>query len=371
VRRFLRRTRAVAHKEVLHIVRDRRAVYLALGLPVVMLVLFGFGISLDIDHIPTAIVDEDRTPSSRRVSEALVAGGSFARARELAAGDQAEAAFRRGDAKAVLVIPRDFQRHLARGESQTVQLLLDGSDGTTATIALGDAQGIFQALRLAGPAVEPSRPPGAKVRIRFNPAMRSSYSMVSGVVVLILALVASLLTALTVSREWERGSMEQLFATPVSRTEIVTGKLLPYAGLGVVQILLVVTVGTYLFDVPIRGSLAALAIASLLFLLTMLGTGLLISIAFKNQLVAVQFAFLISYLPSAILSGFIFPLDNMPLWLRALSRLVPARYFLTVLRGALLKGNGAGVLWPDLAALAVFALAMFVLAVRRFRRRLA
>jgi drug efflux transport system permease protein len=280
VRKVLRRTVAIAHKEVLHILRDARAVYMALGLPVVMLMLFGYGISQDVDHVPLSVADEDRTPASRRLSESFVAGGDFVRVQNLTSADQAEAAFRAGRVKAVLAIPRGYGRDLARGLPAGAQLLVDGSDGTTATIAMGDAAGIVQATSPVR-ALHASLSEGPRVRARFNPGMRSAYNMVSGVIVLILAMVASLLASLTIAREWERGSMEQLFATPVNRAEILLGKLIPYAGLGLVQTLLVITLGSSMFDVPIRGSLVTLFVSSTLFLLAMLGTGLTASIMAK------------------------------------------------------------------------------------------
>jgi ABC-2 type transport system permease protein len=368
--RFLRRTMAVAHKEVLHIIRDARSVYMALGLPVVMLMLFGYGISQDVDHIRVAVVDEDQTPTSRRLGEALVAGGDFVREPDLASADDAQTALRSGRVKAVLVVPWGFGRDLARGVPAAAQLLVDGSDGTTATVALGDAAGILQASSSTR-AVKASLSLGPRVRVRFNPTMRSTYNMVSGVIVLILAMVASLLTALTIAREWERGSMEQLFATPVLRSEIIAGKLIPYAGLGFVQTLLVITLGSYLFGVPIRGSLVTLFGCSMLFLLAMLGSGLIASVIAKSQLVAVQFALMVSYMPVAMISGFMFPIANMPKWLQAISMIVPGRYYLTTLRGVLLKGNGLDVLGRDILALAGFAAAFLALAVWRFRRRLA
>jgi ABC-2 type transport system permease protein len=361
---------AVAHKEVLHIIRDARSVYMALGLPVVMLMLFGYGISQDVDHIQMAVADQDRTSTSRRLSEALAAGADFVRGADLASPDDAESALRSGRVKAVLVVPRGFERDLARGVPAAAQLLVDGSDGTTATVALGDAAGILQATSAAR-AIKASLSQGPRVRVRFNPTMRSTYNMVSGVIVLILAMVASLLTALTIAREWERGSMEQLFATPVLRSEIIAGKLIPYAGLGFVQTLLVITLGSALFGVPIRGSLVTLFGCSMLFLLAMLGSGLIASVIAKSQLVAVQFALMVSYMPVAMLSGFMFPIANMPKWLQAISMVVPGRYFLTTLRGVLLKGNGLGVLGRDVVLLAGFAAAFLAIAVWRFRRRLA
>jgi ABC-2 type transport system permease protein len=369
----VRRALAIAHKEVLHMIRDVRVLYLALGLPVVMLLLFGYGVSTDVDHVPIAVVDQDGTRSSRRLAEALVAGGDFTRAADLPSPEDAEPAMRRGDVRAVLVVPEGYERRLARGENAGAQLIVDGSDGTTATIAMGDAIGIAQALPPPGaPRVaRPSLAVGAPVRTRFNPAMRSAYAMVPGVIALILSMVSALLTALTVAREWERGSMEQLFATPVGRAEIVVGKLLPYAALGFVQTLLVVTFGSYVFDVPIRGSLVVLFGCSTLFLLGALGVGLLTSVTTKSQLVSVQFALLFSMLPTMLLSGFMFPVENMPWVLQGISRLVPGRYYITTLRGVLLKGNGLDVLAPDALAMAAFATAVVGLAVARFKRRIA
>lgn len=359
----MRRTRAIAHKEVLHMMRDTRVLYLALGLPVVMLLLFGYGISTDIDHIPIAVVDQDHTRASRRLTETLVAGGSFVVAARVDAPGRAEPLLRRGDVTAVLVIPRDYQRDLARHESGGAQLLVDGSDGTVGTIALGDALGA--AATSAATLVLPS------LVTRFNPGMRSAYTIVPGVIALILSMVSSLLTALTIAREWERGSMEQLFATPVARAEIILGKLVPYAVLGLLQTLLVVTLGSWMFDVPLHGSLVLLFASSGLFLLAMLGIGLYVSVATKSQIVAVQFALMISMLPTTLLSGFMFPIANMPWPLRAISAVMPGRYYITALRGVFLKGNGIAVLAPELAALAAFATIVVVLAVAKFRRRLA
>ncbi|HUJ63238.1 MAG TPA: ABC transporter permease [Kofleriaceae bacterium] len=359
----VRRTIAIAHKEVLHMIRDPRVLYLALGLPVVMLLLFGYGISTDIDHIPIAVVDQDHTRASRRLAESLVAGGSFVVAARAEDPDAAEPLLRRGQVTAVLVIPRDYQRDLARHESLGAQLLVDGSDGTVGTIALGDALGAVE----AGASPEAAMP---SLITRFNPAMRSAYNIVPGVIALILSMVSSLLTALTIAREWERGSMEQLFATPVGRAEIIVGKLIPYAVLGMMQTLLVVTLGSWMFDVPIRGSLALLFGASALFLLAMLGIGLYVSVATKSQLVAVQFTLMISMLPTTLLSGFMFPIANMPWPLRAISAVMPGRYYITALRGVFLKDNGLAVLAPDFAVLAVFSAIVIVLAVRKFRRRL-
>ncbi|NPC86824.1 ABC transporter permease, partial [Pyxidicoccus fallax] len=216
----------------------------------------------------------------------------------------------------------------------------------------------------------PAPPLEVRVRTLFNPNGRSALFLVPGLAAYLLAIVAVLITALTVAREWERGSMEQLFATPVGRLEIVVGKLLPYLGIGLLQVLLVLTVGAWLFDVPVRGSLVALGLGALLFLVGMLGQGLLISVITRNQVVATQVATMSSMLPSMLLSGFIFPIENLPPPLRVISLLIPARHFVTTLRGVLLRGNGLDVLWPQLVALTLFAALMLTLATRRFQRRL-
>ncbi|MCP3142289.1 ABC transporter permease [Pyxidicoccus xibeiensis] len=368
--RTLGRILAMAGKEVLHIRRDIRTLYLALAMPVLLLVLFGFGISFDVDHLGLAVVDQDRTEQSRELVRHVTASEEFIQEWEGTSPEEAQRELRRGRAIAVLVVPRGFAEDVARGGAR-VQLLVDGSDGNTATQALAKAQALVDAAgrKLAGGEV---RAPPLEVSLRtlFNPEGRSALFLVPGLAAYLLAIVAVLITALTVAREWERGSMEQLFATPVGRLEIVVGKLLPYLGIGLLQVLLVLTVGAWVFAVPVRGSLVALGLGALLFLVGMLGQGLLISVVTRNQVVATQVATMTSVLPSMLLSGFIFPLENLPLPLRVISTLIPARYFVATLRGVLLRGNGLDVLWPQLVALTLFAALMLTVATRRFQRRL-
>lgn len=370
------RVRALAEKETLHILRDPRTSFLGLVLPLIMLLLFGFGISFDIDHIPMAVVDRDQTAESRALVDAFTASGTFRHVGELSDEDFAPSAFARGDATVVLTIPAGYARTLARGEVAEVGLLIDGADPQSAQQALGQSEVVGQVagarvasamygLTGAGPTVS------ARTWLRFNPGARSALYLVPGVTGYVLALVAVLLTALSVAREWERGSMEQLFATPVSRLEIVVGKLIPYLAMGVVQVLLVLAAGSWVFGMPVRGSIPVLGLASMLFVLGMLGQGLLISVVTRNQLVATQASAMSSLLPSMLLSGFMFPLDNMPAILRFVSHLVPARYFVATLRGVLLRGNGFAEVWTQLVALAIFAIVMIALSTARFQRRLA
>ena len=367
------RVRALAQKEIIHIVRDVRVIYLALGLPVVLLALFGYAVSFDLDRLPIAVIDQDRTAASRSLIESMTTSDAFRIAVELKSPSAVGAYFRRGEFKAAVVVPAGFGRSLARGERAAWQMLLDGADGTTTRIALGYAAGISQAetLRLlqeSGRGLEP--PLSARTRVRFNPSMRSARFIVPGLIAVILSIMAVLLTALTVAREWERGSMEQLFATPVRRLEVILGKLLPYVAIGMVQVLLVVTVGAWLFGVPVVGSLWLLFGAAALFLLGMLGQGLLISVVTRNQQVATLIGVVSSMLPTLLLSGFLFPIENMPRLLQLISLAIPGRYFIVALRGILLKGNGAAVLWPQLFALSLFAAAMIALCTARFKRRL-
>lgn len=372
-RRFLLRVAAMASKEVLHVRRDPRTLVLALVMPVVMLLLFGYGVSFDLDRLPLAVADEDRTPESRALVSAFTASGELVIAARVAPAE-AEELFRRGRVVAALVVRPGYGRDLARGAPGEAALLVDGADASVATQVLQKAQALARAeaarwARARG--VAAAAPVEVRTWTRYNPEARSAVFMVPGLAAYLLALGAVLLTALTVAAEWERGSIELLFASPVGRFEIILGKLLPYLGLGMLQLLLVVSVGAAVFGIPIRGSLALLFLLGLVFMVAMLGQGLLISVVTKNQLVATQAGSLSSLLPSLLLSGMIFPVENMPWALQLLSRVIPARYLVHGLRGILLKGSGLAQVWPDLLAIAVFAIAILALATRRFHRRVA
>ncbi len=372
-KRFLLRVGAMAAKETLHIRRDPRTLALGLVMPVVMLLLFGYGVSFDLDRIPLAVADLDHSPEARELERAFLAPGEFALSGQTEAG-QVDEIFRRRQALAVLAIPHDYGRDLARGEPGRAQLLVDGSDAVTANqiltkaeaIALSVSQQRAAALGLAGPP-----PLQVKVWTRYNPEARSAVFIVPGMAAYLMAIAAVMLTALAVASEWERGSMEQLFASPVGRLEIILGKLLPYLALGMLQLLLVLAVGANVFDVPVRGSPGVVLLMGLLFLAGMLGQGLLISVLAKNQMVATQAGALSSLLPSLLLSGMLVPIENMAPPLQALSRIIPARYLVHAFRGALLKGSGLADLWGDAVAMATFAVVVIAIATARFKRRVA
>jgi ABC-2 type transport system permease protein len=337
-------------------------------------------VSFDLDHIPLAIIDQDGSKASRTLTRRLVSGQDFRQESRPATPEEAYEDFRRGEVVAAVVIPRDFERDSRRGRGAEVQVLIDGADDNTARQTQARLEGMIPAIAagdLSGPTAG-AAPPGSgqrrfdvRSRTLFNPEGRSALFLVPGLTALVLTIVAVVLTALAVAREWEEGSMAQLFATPVGRMEIVLGKLLPYLAIGALAVLLVVTASMYAFELPFRGPVWVFGLASLLFLLGALGQGLLISIVTKNQMVATQAAALSSMLPSMLLSGFIFPIGNMPTVLQGLTYIIPARYYIACLRGVLLRGNGAGVLAPELLTLTAFAAVMLALSVGRFRRRLA
>ncbi|MBI5501691.1 MAG: ABC transporter permease [Deltaproteobacteria bacterium] len=369
--RFLRRTAALAGKESLHVMRDPRTLYLALGMPVVLLVIFGFGVSFDMDDVPLAVVDQDHSAASRALAGALGGGGEFEVVARPADAGEVDRLFRSREASAAVVLPAGMQAAWDRGERVRVQVLLDGSDGTSASNVLGTAVGAIQAessRRLAERTGGGAPPLAARVRLLFNPALRSAVFFVPGLIAYILYIVGVLLTALTVARENERGNLEQLFATPVGRVEVLLGKLLPYLAIGIVQALLVLAFGMVVFDVPLRGSVAVLGAGTVLFLVGALGQGLFISAITGSQQVATQAGALSSLLPGMLLSGFVIPVETMPQILQWISAIFPARYFVAILRGVMLKGNGLDVLWPNFVALGVFSVVAMTIATAKFKR---
>lgn len=372
--RFLVRTWAMAAKETLHIYRDPRTLYVALGMPVILLLIFGYGVGFDIDRLSLAVADADRTVASSKLVRALTESGEFREAPRLTTPDDALGMFRRGQASAALVVPRGYEETLARGGVAKVQLLVDGADAIVANQVLAKADAIVRthARSLLSERLREMQPPvQVTVWTLYNPTNASAIFMVPGLAAYLVAISAVLLTALTVAAEWENGSMEQLFASPVGRLEIILGKLLPYLALGLIELLLVLAFGATAFDVPMRGSPIAVLLVGLGFLVGMLGQGLFISVVARNQLVATQAGALSALLPSMLFSGMLFPLENMPTVLQWLSYAVPARYLVHALRGALLKGNGLDILWPDLVAQLVFCVVILTLATTRFPRRLA
>jgi ABC-2 type transport system permease protein len=371
----LARLRAVARKEITQIRRDPWSLGMAFAIPLLLLFLFGAVLSLDVNNLETVVYDQDRSQRSRELVERFEASRYFHVRMRAAGWREVQRALDGGQAQVALVIPRNFARDLERGLTVPVQVLVDASDSNTATIALAYVESITAqySVQVAAQITGRPSPPGAvdgRIRVWYNPDLESKDFIVPGLIAVIMMVIGGLLSALTVAREWERGTMEQLIATPVRIPELVIGKLLPYLGIGLLDVLVTVVASTLVFGVPLRGSLWLLLGFSLLFLLGAIGLGLLISVRSRTQLMASQLAMVATVLPSFMLSGFGSPIENMPRALQIVSYAVPARYFVTALKGIFLKGVGLRVLWPDALFLAIFAGLVITLTMRAFRKRL-
>ena len=375
----LRRTWAVARKEGLHILRDTRSLIGALALPLVMLLMFGYGLSLDVDRVPTLIYDLDRSVESRALRARFEASRYFQVLG--AAPDYAaiQRAIDRNRALVAIVIPTDYSVKLAQGQPAEVQVLIDGSDSNTASIALGYAESVLRghsaslrarALdRLGG--AELKIPVEPRLRIWYNSELKSRNYIVPGLIAVILQIIAALITSLTIAREWESGAMEQLLSTPLRPAELVLGKLAAFFAIGLADTLIAILAGVLIFRVPLRGDPLLLLAASCVFMFGTLCWGIFVSAMARSQLLAFQAGILSSFLPALLLSGFIFAIENMPRPIQVITYVVPARYFVTTLKGIVLKGVGLEVLGGDVLFLAAFAALIFALTTRSVGRRLA
>lgn len=375
----LRRTRAMARKEFLHIVRDPRSLIMALAMPLVMLLLFGFALSLDVDRVPTIVYDMDRSPQSRELMERFAASRFFQILESEGGYASIESRINRSQCLLGVVIPQGYSGRLSGGSEAEIQLLLDGSDSNTAGIALGYAEALIQAyafeLRVQAldrkgggrlrPAVEP------RIRVWYNGDLKSKNYIVPGLIAVIMMIIASLLTSLTIAREWEMGTMEQLLSTPLRPAEIVLGKLSAFFVVGVADMLIAIGVGVFVFDVPLRGSVTLLFFTGCVFLFGSLCWGIFLSAATRSQLQAYQLGTLTSFLPAFLLSGFIYAFESMPAVVRLLTYFVPARYFVTIVKGIFLKGIGTAMLGTELALLLGYAAIVFMLATRKLKQKIA
>jgi ABC-2 type transport system permease protein len=304
--------------------------------------------------------------------ESFVSSGYFTIERNLSSSAEGEALLVRSGVKGVLTIPPGYARDLNSGSSAQIQLLLDGSDANSATIAQNYADAIVS--RHAVAAISGGRDVSPPVRLEprtwYNPNLESRHMIVPGLIAVIMSIIAAMLTALTIAREWERGTMEQLAATPVGRLDVVLGKLLPYLAIGLFDVAVTVVAGMLIFGTPMNGSVLYLTILTMLFLVGALGLGIFISAAVKSQVLATQIAMVATYLPAVLLSGFMFDIASMPRFLQGVTFLIPARYFVTVTRGIFLKGVGPAVLWPQAVAMLIYAVVGLGLATRAFKKEL-
>jgi len=375
----LRRTRAVAKKEFLHILRDVRSLILALAMPMMLLLLFGYALSLDVDEIPTIVWDMDKTPQSRELVEQFRASRFFKILGQTESYSAIGEGINRSQISFGIVVPLDYSRDLLSGREARVQLIFDGSDSNTASIAVGYADAVLQTYtaelrklsieRKAGR--ELPIPVEPRLRIWYNSELKSKNYIVPGLIAVILMIISALLTSLTIAREWETGTMEQILSTPLRAAELVLGKMLAFFTLGLIDAFIAVAIGVLIFDVPFRGSLPLLFVTTCIFLFGSLCWGIFLSAVARSQLLAFQMGIISSFLPAFLLSGFIFSIENMPWVVQVVTYVVPARYFVTLLKGIFLKGVGVDVLWSEIAFLLLYCILVFFAATKKVGSRLA
>lgn len=365
----MRKILAVATKELRQIRRDRRTLTILVFVPALFLLLYGYALNFDIRNVRLAVHDRDRSPQSRALVSAFVNSGYFELAADITSEDEMGRLIDRNEARAALVIPADYGRNVLNRHPVHVQVIIDGDNSNTATTVMGYAQSIIAEVSAALDGEVLLAPPiRLEPRVWYNPQLRSTLFLVPGLIAYISMITAVISTALSVVREKERGTMEQVRMSPVSPATYVLGKTIPYLVLSFVSALLIIVVAMALFDLPMRGSWLLLSGSIALFLVGAQAQGLVISSVAPTQQVAFQLALLSSFLPTFILSGFIFPISSMPQAIEVITYVIPARYFLVALRAIVLKGAGAMAFWTDLLALGIFAVAMLTLASARLSR---
>ncbi|NLF07366.1 MAG: ABC transporter permease [Pirellulaceae bacterium] len=375
----LRRVKAVARKEFIHVWRDPLSLTMALATPGFLLILFGFALTLDVDNVPLAVWDQSNTPRSRELVSRFDDSRYFSLEKRFDNYRDLVRAIDSGEVMLGLVIPRDFAALVEADRDAPVQLIVDGGDSNRATIAIGYADAIADQLSF-DLSVERNHlrggkplgvPLDARPRVWFNEDMESRNYIIPGLIAVIMMVIATMLTSLTIAREWERGTMEQLISTPVRPGELILGKLAPYFVIGACDVLFAVLMAEFVFHVPFRGNLALLFGLSAIFLIGSLAMGMTVSIVARSQLLSCQVAVVATFLPAFLLSGFIFTIDNMPPVIQAITHVVPARYFVTILKGIYLKGVGLDILGVEAAFLTAYAAVVVFIARIKLKKKLA
>ena len=369
---------AVAHKEVVQILRDSRSLIIVLIMPVILVLLFGYGVNLDLKGLPVYVYDRDGSQQSQDLLKRFQASEYFDVVRVVNDYPALARSLDDGHATMGIVLPWDFSQRLHDGRPAQVQVLVDGSDDNTANVLIGYTQAVVQGyssdvqldwLRSRGQLAQ-SAPVSVGTRTWYNEDLESSAFIVPGVLALVMSVIGAFLTSLTVAREWERGTMEQLISTPVTPVEIMLGKLVPYFAIGMFDVIVCALVAIYWFDVPFRGSFPTLLASSAMFMVVVLSLGFFISVIAKSQLAASQIALLVTFLPAFLLSGFLYSIEQMPMVLQWITRILPARYYVSVLKKIFLKGTPTVLLYSDLVPLAVFTVVLALLATHSFHKRL-
>jgi ABC-2 type transport system permease protein len=371
----MRRTRFLIWKEMIELRRDPRLLFIVIVAPILQLFLLAYAATTDVREVPVLIVDADRTSASRDVVARFAASPSFAIAGVVSSPHEINAYLDDGRAWLAVTIPRGFGDGLHNASPQTIQIIADGSDANSAGVAVGYASNLLaqygvrlmaqQGAASTGPLIDP------RIRVWFNPQLESRHFMIPGVIALLLLVVTTNLSSMGIVREKEIGTLEQLNVTPLTRSELILGKLLPYALIGLVEVGLVVSVAVFWFEIPMRGSVPLLFAMSAVYLLTTLGLGLFVSTISATQQQAMMTATFFFLIPMVFLSGFVFPIENMPVAIQWLTYVIPLRYFLVIVRGIFLKGVGLETFWPEALALTAWGVTILALAIVRSSKRLA
>lgn len=374
----MRRLRALLIKEFIQMKRDRLTLAMMVGLPIIQLLVFGFAINTDVKHLGTVVFDQSLQQEGRDLLTAFTASGYFDIKYVARSYQEVNDLIEQGKVKVGIIIPPDFSDNIKHGRSASVQVIVDASDSMAASSAISTAQLIGQLkseeilikrLQSAG-MPKPARPYDVRIRPWYNPDFVSAFYMVPGILGVVLTMTMVMITAMAIVRERERGTLEQLIVTPLRPYELMLGKIIPYVFVGYAQVTLALAVGIVVFDLPVRGSIGLLYGLTSLFIVASLALGILISTMATNQMQAMQMSFFI-FLPSILLSGFMFPREAMPEFFRLLSNLIPLTYYLEIMRGIILKGIGLQFLWTQVAALTAFILAALTASVIKFQKKLA
>lgn len=379
LRRWLVQLRAVITKEIRQTIQDKRIVVMLTIVPIVQLVVFGFAVDLDVDRVPTVVIDQDQSPESREILAGLMADGTLSEVGRAFTMEEGITWLDDGDAAAVVLVPEGLARDMARGDPIIVQVVLDGTDPNRSGVAGGAASRFLgeRGLELLSERLALLAPPGFKVptvevrpRLKFNPRLKTAVFMVPGIAGMLLLIITTIITAMGLAREREMGTLEQVRVTPLPTPILMIGKVFPFVVVGLLDVTGAIGVGTWMFDVPIRGSLLLFYGVTALYLLTTVGMGMFISTVSETQQQAFIGGFMF-ILPAMLLSGTLTPLHAMPEWMRPLTLLNPLRFYMEAVRGILLKGTHASDLLPQIFALTVFGVGIMTLASLRFRKRLA
>jgi ABC-2 type transport system permease protein len=369
---------AIVKKEFLHVFRDWRSLYLSLAIPVILILLFGYALTLDLRNVPTVVLDQSKSARSRELIQLFAGSPYFSMVGYPDTYPDLQLALDRGTAMIALVIPSDFAEKIAAGKNTQIQILADGSDANTSRLAMGYASTIGMIYssrvtveRMQALGRDPMAQPVEMVsRSWYNPDLRSQNVIIPGIIAIVMVVIAAMLTSVTIAREWETGTMEQLISTPLKGPELVFGKVIPYFLIGMTDVAIAVTLGKWLFRVPIVGNAGLLFAVAAIFLSGALFWGMTLSIVLKSQVLANQIAIVSGYLPTLILSGFVFAIENMPLPIQIITYIVPARYFIAILRGIYMKGIGLEILFVDALLLTLYAAVMILIANKKLKFKL-